>query len=823
MTTTALSDFTASSDASGGKLCPAGDTSAGSSRPRVCGKFIYVGNEKLYIKGVTYGPFEPESDGSEYHTPQMVERDFALMAGHGINAVRTYTVPPRWLLDLAQRNRLRVMVGIPWEQHIAFLDQPQTIERIEMGVRAAVRSCSGHPAVLCFSIGNEIPAPIVRWHGRQAVERFLENLYTIAKKEDPEALVTYVNYPSTEYLNLPFLDFLAFNVYLESPETLTRYLGRLQNLAGDRPLLMAEVGLDTLRNGESKQAAVLDWQIRTAFVEGAAGLFLFSWTDEWFRGGQNIHDWKFGLTTVDRQPKLALEVVQAAFAAAPLSPGPDWPMVSVVVCTYNGARTLRRCLSAVGRISYPRYEIIVVDDGSTDASAAIAAEFGVNPISIPNGGLSNARNIGWRRAKGKIVAYVDDDAMPDIHWLTYLVSTLMRSNFAGVAGPNLAPPNDGFVAGCVDHSPGNPTHVLLDDREAEHLPGCNMAFWRECIESVGGFDPTFCIAGDDVDFCWRLQAHGWVLGFSPAAVVWHHRRATVKTYWKQQMNYGRAEAMLERKWPDKYNAVGHLSWAGRVYAKACPSFTFWSRQRIYHGTWGTALFQSIYSVAPHSWASALIMPEWYLIVSLLGSGAVAGIFYQPLQWMAVPFGVAALVSVLRAVMVVAHIRLQIPAGSRWNRLRYRIAVTGLHLMQPAARLWGRLTFGLTPWRKRGAWPFAYPWKRTAAIWDETWRSSEDRLTELETNLKHSGAHVVRGGDFDGWDLEVRAGFLMDVRMLMTTEEHGQGKQYVRIKVWPVGSHWVFIMAPILAAVAMSAAFQLDVTQALLLNCLCVLL
>ncbi|HSF48656.1 MAG TPA: hypothetical protein VLA73_09860, partial [Burkholderiales bacterium] len=92
-------------------------------RPQVAGKFLVVGEEKLWVKGVTYGTFAPGADGSDYPPPGTVERDFAAMAENGVNAVRTYTVPPRWLLDAAQRNGLRVMVGLPWEQHIAFLDE----------------------------------------------------------------------------------------------------------------------------------------------------------------------------------------------------------------------------------------------------------------------------------------------------------------------------------------------------------------------------------------------------------------------------------------------------------------------------------------------------------------------------------------------------------------------------------------------------------------------------------------------------------------------------------------------------------------------------
>src|SRR3712207_5602051 len=193
------------------------------------------------------------------------------------------------------------MVGLPWEGHVAFLDHGERPRSIEQRVRAGVRACAGHPAVLCYVIGSEIPATIVRWHGRRRVERYLERLYRAAKAEDPEALVTYVNYPSTEYLRLPFVDFFCFNLYLEEQEPFEAYLARLHNVAGDKPVVMAEIGLDSRTHGGEAQARALDWQIRAAFASGCAGAFVFSWTDEWHRGGYDIEDWAFGLTRRDRK------------------------------------------------------------------------------------------------------------------------------------------------------------------------------------------------------------------------------------------------------------------------------------------------------------------------------------------------------------------------------------------------------------------------------------------------------------------------------------------------------------------------------------------
>src|SRR5207302_1126082 len=88
------------------------------------------------------------------------------------------------------------------------------------------------------------------------VEEFVKRLYRVAKEEDPDALVTYVNYPSTEYLQLPFLDFLCFNLYLESEQAFENYIARLHSLSQDRPVLLSEIGLDSLRNGLFPQRGI---------------------------------------------------------------------------------------------------------------------------------------------------------------------------------------------------------------------------------------------------------------------------------------------------------------------------------------------------------------------------------------------------------------------------------------------------------------------------------------------------------------------------------------------------------------------------------------
>jgi GT2 family glycosyltransferase/membrane protein implicated in regulation of membrane protease activity len=767
-----------------------------------------VGSEKLWVRGVTYGTFRPV-DGHGYPDAPVVDRDFSMMAAGGFNAVRVYTVPPRWLLDLAAQHDLHVMVGIPWEQHIAFLDDRHRARDIERRVRSAMHEIAGHPALLTVAIGNEIPAPIVRWHGATAISRFLHRLYETAKAEDPDALVTYVNYPTTEYLELPFLDVVTFNVYLETPARFSTYLARLHNVAGDRPLLMGEIGLDSLRNGEAGQARSLDWQLRAAFGAGVSGAFVFAWTDEWHRGGHDIEDWAFGLTRRDRTPKPALAVVTDALAEVPFAKDGDWPMISVVVCSYNGARLIADCLEGLGRVEYPHFEVIVVDDGSKDATASIARAYGVRVISTPNQGLGAARNVGLAAATGDIVAYTDDDARPDPHWLTYLARVFMTTTHAAVGGPNIAPPGDGAIASCVANAPGGPVHVLVSDTQAEHIPGCNMAFRKSALESIGGFDPRFRRAGDDVDVCWRLLDQGLTIGFSPGAMVWHHRRNSLRTYVKQQLGYGEAEALLEAKWPEKYNAAGHVSWAGRLYGKGLTR-ALTRRARIYHGTWGQALFQSVYEPAAPGFASLLLMPEWYLALLVLAALALLGASWPPLL-LAVPLLVAGVAgSITQAALSAMHAHLLEPPPSRLAAAGLRVITATLHLVQPLARLRGRLRHGLTVWRRRGPPDLAWPGARAWRLWFERGAGYDVRLRALERALRARGAVVLRGGDFERWDFEVRGGTFGRVRVATTTEEHGGGRQLMRVRCVPraaVGTWLVAVPAVLagLAAAMLSAA------------------
>jgi glycosyltransferase involved in cell wall biosynthesis len=452
--------------------------------------------------------------------------------------------------------------------------------------------------------------------------------------------------------------------------------------------------------------------------------------------------------------------------------------------------------------------VIVVNDGSKDNLADIVREYPVKLINIKNGGLSNARNTGMYNAKGDILAYIDDDAYPDPDWLRYLAYAYLTSDHGCIGGPNIAPSDDGFIATCVANAPGGPVHVLESDEIAEHVPGCNMSFRKDALMKIGGFDPVYRNAGDDVDVCWRIQKSGRTIGFHPSAVVWHHRRNSFKAYWKQQKGYGKAEALLEAKWPEKYNSLGHLTWAGRIYGNGLTLPVKVKKDRIFHGTWGGALFQSVYQPAGNFISYIPLMPEWYLISAATAILGALGFIWSPLFWFFAVFAFTIIIVVAQAAMSAK----KNSSLAAWQKdYKHYLMIVLLHIIQPVARLYGRFANGLTPWRKRGAglgsrFHFVFG-SRTFTHWSEEWRSSEDWLRDIEKELVNLKTRVKRGGDFDNWDLQVRIGLFSKSRGLLVIEEHGGNKQNLKFKCRAHYSYKAFAIAGFLSVISTLAAFS----------------
>ena len=121
---------------------------------RALGRFFCLNSEKFFLKGVTYGPFALSRKGVPFPEVPTVELDFALMSELGVNSFRTFTPAPKWLLDRAASYGLRVITGIPWAQHISFLDSSRTRAEIRSTIVRSVRASKGHPAALAHLVGQ---------------------------------------------------------------------------------------------------------------------------------------------------------------------------------------------------------------------------------------------------------------------------------------------------------------------------------------------------------------------------------------------------------------------------------------------------------------------------------------------------------------------------------------------------------------------------------------------------------------------------------------------------------------------------------------------
>ncbi len=765
-------------------------------RVRRDGKFFRLGQEKFYVKGVTYGPFEPNREGLFLPERAQVRKDFEQITDLGANCIRIYNNPPRWFMDLAQEFGLKIFLDVSWPKNLEFCNDRDVRRQARDAVREAARQCGNHPAVFAISVVNEIPPDLVRFCGRESIEDVIDELVAVLKDEAPQCLATFANFPTTEYLNPHSIDFVCFNVYLNDPAVLRNYLARLQSIAGDRPLMLGEYGIDTMQQfPEEQQAQMLEAHVRAAFDEGLVGTFIFSYTDDWFVHGYHVDIWGFGLVRRDRTPKLAFETVKAMFARAPHTADERLPMASIVVCSYNGASTVESCLRSMEKLRYPgEYEVVFVDDGSTDDTQQILRKFPwVRNIRQKNMGLSYARNVGMNAAKGDVIIYTDSDCEADEDWLYYWVLALVRSNHVGMGGPNLIPDEGSWVADCVGLSPGGPTHVMIDDRTAEHVPGCNMGFYTWALKQVNGFDPQFRKAGDDVDVIWRLQDLGYSIGFSPAAQVWHYRRNTVNAYLKQQRGYGEAEAMLKYKHPDHFNTLGASHWRGKIYGGDAGMGVRVGRDVIYHGLFGTGLFQTIYR-KPASMALLMMMSiEWHLLAAFV---TILGLALPSLWWVA---GAMFLTPVALAGVAAAQ-----AAKPRHPHPLSRPLIALLHFRQPITRGWARYSVRLKAkvmkaqahgHRRPKPLPFDDDGKTL-----KYWSFYHGRLTLLDKvteAVRAAGWRVRVDSGWNGWDMEIYGSRYVRVRVTTATEAHpgadGMNGKLTRVRVEPLMSNFTRVL------------------------------
>jgi hypothetical protein len=178
------------------------------------------------------------------------------------------------------------------------------------------------------------------------------------------------------------------------------------------------------------------------------------------------------------------------------------------------------------------------------------------------------------------------------------------------------------------------------------------------------------------------------------------------------------------------------------------------------------------------------MPVWYLLTAVLFVVTLLGLAWQPLLWGLPLLVLAAVLPLVHLPASVRRASFSAAPGAAPQRAGMYLLTAVLHMVQPVARVVGRVKGGLALRQGNGKGGFVVPRPNRIEIWSEEWRSAESWLRAIEATLQKRRAFVARGGDYDRWDLQLQCGLFGEIRSRMAIEEHGAGKQLVRLKVWP---------------------------------------
>ena len=226
--------------------------------------------------------------------------------------------------------------------------------------------------------------------------------------------------------------------------------------------------------------------------------------------------------------------------------------VSVVIAAKNASGTLRKCLDSIMALHDSACEVIVVNDGSADTTAVIAAVYpGITLINTSHAGCSGARNLGVRHARGEFVAFVDADSFVGPGWLDALRTGFVSPQVAGVGGIQKSPEDErpfgkkvqtfflafGFISNYMQFS-----STL---KEVKHNANCNVLYRKAAFDEIGGFWAS-PLAGEDVDLDHRLRKKGYRLMMNPDAVIFHYRTQTFKGFADMMFRYGMGQGRLVR-------------------------------------------------------------------------------------------------------------------------------------------------------------------------------------------------------------------------------------------------------------------------------------
>ena len=226
---------------------------------------------------------------------------------------------------------------------------------------------------------------------------------------------------------------------------------------------------------------------------------------------------------------------------------------SVIVPAYNAEKTLASCLEALGNQSYPKenFEVVVIDDGSTDSTAHIAKKFPVLYEHQENRGPAAARNKGTVAARGDVVLFTDSDCVPEQNWLEEMMRPFTDPAVAAVKGAYRTRQKE--IAARFAQAEFEDRYDLLEKKTSvDMIDTYSAAFRREVFVQAGGFDESFPVANnEDTELSYRLASSGRKLVFNPKAVVYHSHPDSVLRYLRIKYWRGYWRVVVYRRFPEK--------------------------------------------------------------------------------------------------------------------------------------------------------------------------------------------------------------------------------------------------------------------------------
>lgn len=229
-------------------------------------------------------------------------------------------------------------------------------------------------------------------------------------------------------------------------------------------------------------------------------------------------------------------------------------MVSVIIPAYNAEKTIGQCLKALAEQSYPAdsYEVIVVDDGSTDKTASLAQHYAIRYIRQENQGPAAARNNGVQQAKGQIVLFTDSDCVADFNWIKEMVRSFDEPEVMAAKGAYKTLQKS-IVARFAQLEFEERFDMLKKVDSIDMVDTYAAGFRRDIFLKMGGFDTSFPVANnEDTELSYRMSSLSYRMVFNPQAIVYHlNHPDSIAKYARLKFWRGYWRMVVYKKYPNK--------------------------------------------------------------------------------------------------------------------------------------------------------------------------------------------------------------------------------------------------------------------------------